>query len=403
MKIVYIAAQIPGNNDFVKKHSKDMPQYAADHVSRLFMKGLTYQDNVELEVYNMLPIASWPTGSTCWNIPSIDWNEDGVDIKGIEYCNVLLIRQDSKYKGIKKKFKPTLKQWSEEKVCIVAYGLTTPILQLFKYVKKSNSNIKTCLIVPDLPQFMNMDGSKIYHWLKAIDIKKQMRLLQYVDGMVYFSKYMNEHFNLPSHKWMVIEGTVEKKTFEIIKENIVSEEYNKTILYSGGIEIAYGIEDLLNSFMLIDDDKYELQLIGNGSAVNLVEKMQKKDQRIKYLGVMQRKDVIKHQKKATLLVNPRRAGDIFTKYSFPSKTLEYMSSGVPVIMHRLPGIPEEYDNHLEYFTSTDIQVMADEMKCMCERSHEWREARAKDAKEFVLNEKNNKKQVQRLCEFINAL
>ena len=44
-------------------------------------------------------------------------------------------------------------------------------------------------------------------------------------------------------------------------------------------------------------------------------------------------------------MNPRSADAEYTKYSFPSKTIEYLATGVPVVMNRLPGIPEEY----EYF------------------------------------------------------
>ena len=38
-------------------------------------------------------------------------------------------------------------------------------------------------------------------------------------------------------------------------------------------------------------------------------------------------------------VNPRQNNEEFTKYSFPSKTMEYLASGVPVVAYKLDGIP----------------------------------------------------------------
>ena len=52
------------------------------------------------------------------------------------------------------------------------------------------------------------------------------------------------------------------------------------------------------------------------------------------------------QQQATLLVNPRKGHEEYTKYSFPSKTMEYMASGTPTIMYKLPGLPIEYEEYL---------------------------------------------------------
>ena len=52
------------------------------------------------------------------------------------------------------------------------------------------------------------------------------------------------------------------------------------------------------------------------------------------------------QKTADVLVNPRLNEGEYTKYSFPSKTMEYLSTGRPVVCYKLDGIPDEYDKHL---------------------------------------------------------
>ena len=66
----------------------------------------------------------------------------------------------------------------------------------------------------------------------------------------------------------------------------------------------------------------------------MVEKIiacSKKDNRIVFKGMVPNKIVVEDQLKATLLVNPRPSIGEFTRYSFPSKNMEYMVSGTPMV------------------------------------------------------------------------
>ena len=57
-------------------------------------------------------------------------------------------------------------------------------------------------------------------------------------------------------------------------------------------------------------------------------------------------------------VNPRPGAADFTRYSFPSKTLEYLDAGKPVLAYRNDGIPPEYDEHLLYISDPGPVAMA---------------------------------------------
>ena len=60
------------------------------------------------------------------------------------------------------------------------------------------------------------------------------------------------------------------------------------------------------------------------------------DKRIHFGGVIPLSEVIEKEIQATILINPRPVDQEFTKYSFPSKIMEYMSSGTPVLTTKLP-------------------------------------------------------------------
>ena len=102
-----------------------------------------------------------------------------------------------------------------------------------------------------------------------------------------------------------------------------------------------------------------------------------------------------------LLVNPRKNIGEYTKYSFPSKILEYMSSGTPVLMYKLDGIPDEYydkvflvDNY-DDLSSAIVELSTVDENNMIEI--------AKKAENFVINDKNPFKQTKKIMDLIRKI
>ena len=76
-------------------------------------------------------------------------------------------------------------------------------------------------------------------------------------------------------------------------------------------------------------------------------------------------------------------------------------SGRPVIMYKLDGVPDEYDNYLNYVPDNSVDALKQKIVEICSLSLEERNRMGQLAREFVLNEKNSEKQVKKiidLCE-----
>jgi len=173
-------------------------------------------------------------------------------------------------------------------------------------------------------------------------------------------------------------------------------------LYTGTLNPQFGIVTLLEAFSQIRDPALKLMICGFGEAEEQILQMQKTDPRIIYLGKVDRKAVLPLQRGATVLVNPRQNNEEFTKYSFPSKTMEYLASGVPVVAYKLDGIPDEYDAYLNYVEDNSAESLAKTLTQICNMDETARKEMGKRGAEFVLENKNARVQTRRILELING-
>ena len=111
--------------------------------------------------------------------------------------------------------------------------------------------------------------------------------------------------------------------------------------------------------------------------------------------------MLAYEQKASLLVNVRDPNEAFTSYSFPSKTIEYMLSGTPLLTTRLPGIPKEYDKYLILIEDNLPQTIASGIETAFRMSSEARQSLGNAAACFIAEEKNSDKQAEKILRFIS--
>jgi glycosyltransferase involved in cell wall biosynthesis len=95
-------------------------------------------------------------------------------------------------------------------------------------------------------------------------------------------------------------------------------------------------------------------LCGRGDSEDYIREKARQDSRIQYLGQVTPAQARELTLTADVLVNPRQAGETYTKYSFPSKNIEYLLSGNPVVAYMLESMPECYRTFI-YEISPDGQ------------------------------------------------
>ena len=124
------------------------------------------------------------------------------------------------------------------------------------------------------------------------------------------------------------------------------------------------------------------------------------NKKIKFFGVVPNDMVVQEEIKATLLINPRFTNEEYTKYSFPSKNMEYMASGTPTLTTKLPGMPKEYYDYIYTFDQEDVESFKNKLEEILSKPSEELHKKGMDAKEFVLEQKNNVVQARKIIKLI---
>jgi glycosyltransferase involved in cell wall biosynthesis len=259
--------------------------------------------------------------------------------------------------------------------------------------------IKTVAVVTDLPGLPGMLAGTRRTFIHRFVEKAINRYANSFDAYILLTEQMNEVVNLKGRPYMIMEGLVDVNMADA--GATVNGDGRKIVIYAGGLYEEYGIKYLIDGFKMLDDKDAELHLFGHGPMVNEIEEEIKRDGRIRFFGIVHNSMVVEAELQATLLVNPRPTVEDFTKYSFPSKNMEYMVSGTPVLTTNLPGMPKEYHDYVYLLEDESAQGVSQVLKkLLVDTPASELKDKGLSAKQFVLKNKNNIFQSKRVIDFI---
>lgn len=274
-------------------------------------------------------------------------------------------------------------------ICDIILGELSIAVNLASIFHKINS----VAIVTDVPLARALDTRK---GIKKLPIILKQKMIYNFKKYIFLTEQMNSLLNRKKRPYVVVEGVADG-----IAENSPSKSENKKIcMMAGLLEDEFGVGFLIDSFKKADVDNAELIFYGKGTSVDRILEENKKDERIKYAGELTNAEVLEKEKAATLLINPRPPLGEWTAYSFPSKNIEYISSGTPLVAFKLAGIPDEYNDYYYRIPEYKVDSFADLLKNLLNKSDEELFNFGKAAQKWVLENKNPKIQSQKIFEML---
>lgn len=401
-KIVFLTTLIPEElAEEVFLNSKHIMVDAANSLQWHIYNGLSQNYIDKIDMINVLPIGGFPQYYAKPFVAKSNFKSKySTSNKNISFCNIKLLRQIHQpgqiYRALLEEFK------GFDEGIVFVYTISAAFMKALRRFKRKFPSVKICSIVADLPELsdLSINRSRIKRAYSNYLAKQSYARIGCIDAFVLLTKNMADYIGI-KRPFCVVEG-ISTDICELDGNSADSADTN-TVMYSGTLHKKYGIINLVQAFHTIEDSNYRLVICGVGDSEEEIKKICKIDNRIDYLGKLPHDQVLKLMARATVLINPRQNNEEFTKYSFPSKTMEYLSSGNPVIAYKLDGIPDEYDDFIFYVRDNSICSLTQKIIEVCELDKTIRKKHGEAGRDFVLEKKNEVVQTRKIKGMMDTL
>lgn len=360
--------------------------------SQFLIKGFKEIKYVNLDIITAPDVPSYP------KLPRKFKKEIDTDNKTISVCftNIKYVKQFSIIHNLYKEACKIIKRNCEKTYVIISYMVFHHVCVARLLKKKFRDKVIICQIIPDI--FYTKKKTSAFYWNNKYTENNAKKS----DAFILFTKAMSDYLSVPNDKFIVMESVIDANIY-YLSSNITNEDNDKLhVLYTGSLRKEHGIMKLLDMMNHIRRNDFELWITGMGPLSDKIKEAADKDSRIKFFGTVTKDKVFELQSKSDVLVNPRSDDDSpeLTRYMFPSKIMEYMLTGKPVVICRMSGIPEDYYQYVFVAEEGTAESLALLLNKVLDMSIDERLKFGESARSYILNNKTIPVQAKRIVDFI---
>jgi len=314
---------------------------------------------------------------------------------GVSFCyipvgNLKLLRELSVFFGVFFRILFAGEKKKDTAVCCDALNIAASMGALAGAFLRG---FRTLGIVTDVPCHRPSNQKVPFHEKLNLSIMKRF------GSYLLLTRQMSQVVNPKNRPFIVLEGHADM-SMQAVENRLEDKAEEKICLYAGSLRRIYGIENLVRGFLAADVPNAQLHIYGNGDYAEDLKKLAQEHPNVKYFGIAPNSEVVKAELKATLLVNPRPTNEDYTQYSFPSKNMEYMASGTPVLTTRLPGMPQDHEPYVYFIREESAEGIRDALSQVLSNDRQTLHTFGLQAKEFILQEKNNHAQAAKVLQML---
>mgnify|MGYP000985488788 CR=1 FL=1 len=372
---LFISFAIP-DNEMMAAFAKDKtPQIQTHKFIWNMISGVTNSDEVEFTHVVTRPVSDYPYYKDAI-IKKQEWRVDVLS-KKISMLEIPFINT-SILKIITRFFSALFYSFSQfhkkrSKSGVVVYSVHVPFMAV-GFIVSRVYKIDLIGIWTDPPSVITVRESYFKRSLRRIEFSLSKWLMTRFSKVIVLTKHLAEDF-APGKPYLVVEGMIDEKNAFLI-DDVLGKckkiEDSTVVVYTGSLKSQYGIKNIIDAVLLTKEKKLVLEIYGAGDMEHEILEISKANDNIRFFGWVPNPVAMKAQREADFLINARAPGDEYTKYSFPSKILEYMLSGTPIITTILPGMPDEYSDYVLKIEGNDPESICDALKIALSMSLEKR-------------------------------
>ncbi|WP_374264532.1 glycosyltransferase [Zoogloea sp.] len=349
-----------------------------------------------VELLSALPVSNYPVMPKLW-FGGRFFCHDGFRGRTLGFVNAVVL------KHVTRTVACLLPGWREivrhRAQFIVVHGVHSPFLWFSLLLRRKDR--KVVVVVTDPPGVVLARDGILVRFLKKLDRTIVKSALSRVDGVVALTQALIDDYS-PMVRGIVLPGFMDRH-LEQSNMPSLSEKPVFDIAYAGGLFEQYGVGRLLDAVLNVRGVNVRLTIYGKGDLESRIKEVATSNPRVRYGGVVAPKDLVALLQSSDLLVNPRPSDQDFVRHSFPSKLIEYLALGVPVLTTRLPGIPDSYLEQMYLIDDESAEGLRKSIEGVAALPLRDRVLRAKSAREFVFHAASESVHGASLVRFLRSL
>lgn len=217
-------------------------------------------------------------------------------------------------------------------------------------------------------------------------------------GYISLTNELSELYNPNNRKTLIIEGIVEDKPDTVNTIGVDSPYF----FFAGALLEKYGIYNLIEAYKSLKTNKVDLYICGHSGNPDKIKEAIASTDGIHFLGTIPVQNVLKYEANALANINPRPYSEDFDRYSIPSKTIEYLSSGRPTISVKNTKLMKYFKEEAIWVKTNEVEDLAGALKIVMSLNKDERMSLGEKAKEKAFNLYSLKAVNNKINEFLEG-
>lgn len=389
-KLCFLGYQVPAEDEHPGMH------VSGNRMQNGLLKALksAYADLRAVTVY---PIAAFPKTRCVW-VPEGDIPlGDGLTTHRVPFANVFILKQFTQALSVYRRMLFECREQNADTIiCFNAFWIfAAPLMKIRK-----KTGCRLVCVLADIPFDLPDSYGRFKRWLRKREEAMYSKALPQFDGLIALNAFAAQTF-APDVPCVVMDGGVTEEELEDACKPMQEHRW-KQILFTGALEEYNCLREMLEAFCALEDPEATFVVCGDGELSGYVAQMAQKDARIQFRGRVTNEEARSLQRSSGLLMNIRRTQQLEMKVTFPSKVIEYMISGTPVLTSRLNGLGREYEDHL-YFAPEEPERLTRTLSEIMALSDEEKYQKAQSARAFIASSRTYTRHIERIVPFLESL
>ncbi|MBN1242939.1 MAG: glycosyltransferase [Spirochaetales bacterium] len=376
MRILYVGYPV----DRTRVREWPGPSVAGNKLEHGVIQGFRDASGGRLDALSITPVAMYPASRHLVS-PGRRFRIGSLKVEAVPFVNLPLVKQATimvrlffallAFMGARR---------NGEAKAILTYNAASLVALPLLAASLFGRAARICLL-SDPP--LDLSGRRDWKTpLRALDNRIFAWAVRRYDGIIAANGHAAARY-APRVPCLVIGGGVDVPDVpadEDICETIADGKFH--LMYAGALTEYNGVPALLEAAASLDY-RFVLHVFGGGPLAGLVEKTAGKCPRIVSHGPRAHEEVLGWQRKVDLLVNPKDLADPISAYSFPSKLLEYLQSGTPVLSTLVRVHDPSLFDHLYLARDGSAAGLAEAVRRVADLPEEERLRKGRGAKAYV--------------------